>query len=227
MRRSKLGFVVVFGIGALLAIPSCGGDDGSDLAGGNAGAPSGGTGGTSEDAGNGGTGGSAGAGGEAGTGGVSGGAGTGGSGGTAGIGGSGGTAGTGGSGGMAGTGGSGGTASGGAGGTAGMGGSGGTASGGTGGGPACVIQTSLTACDDCINTQCIDECNQCAQNPECLAIWTCIMQDCAVDGGPPSQQCATTCATSHFNGLMDFGAFWQGLSPGCVANKCQGICPTG
>jgi hypothetical protein len=209
MKRTVLGMTLWTGAVLLALAAGCGSDDTSPSGGGNAGAATGGSGGAPDDAAAGGTGGAA-TGGEAGSGGV---AGTGGgaTGGGAGDGGDGGTANTGGDGGS----------------TGGTGGDGGPAEAGSDGGPTCAIQTTLPQCDECINTQCYDQCDKCAQNAECMAIWTCIMQDCSPDGQPPSVQCAQGCATSHLNGLMDFAAFWKGLTPGCVATKCSNVCPAG
>lgn len=163
-----------------------------------------------------GTGGTAGSAGEGGTGG-----GTGGTAGSAGEGGTGG--GTGGTAGEAGSAGEGGSAGGA--GTAGAAGSAGSAGSGDAG-VACDIQTGLTECDQCINTQCLTECNTCADNADCVAIWECIMNDCVSADGGASQNCAMGCVTANPGGLTDFQAFWQGLSPGCVATNCESECPS-
>lgn len=90
---------------------------------------------------------------------------------------------------------------------------------------ACDIQTGLTACDACINTQCITECNACVANAECMAIWTCIQTDCIAADGGTNETCAMGCAMGHTSGLMDFQAFWKGAQPGCVVNQCGNDCP--
>jgi len=192
---------LVLGVGVVAA---CGSDD-EDLSGGSAG--SGGSGGSGATGGTGGSAGEAGGGATGGTGGAAGEAGGGATGGTGGAGNAGeaGAAGEAGQGGGAGTAGSGGT---------------------TDAGVACAIQTTDPTCDDCINTECLAECNKCADNPACMAIWTCISTNCVDADGGMAESCAINCVMSNTGGLTDFQSFWTGMSPGCVATKCEGACPS-
>jgi hypothetical protein len=111
------------------------------------------------------------------------------------------------------------------------GGTGGGDTGGTGGGDgdggtACAIQVGEPACDTCINTKCLAECNKCASNADCMAIWTCVMTTCIKDGGA-DVACAIGCVTSNTDGTADFMAFYRGASAdsGCVSTKCADACP--
>lgn len=89
----------------------------------------------------------------------------------------------------------------------------------------CAIQTTLAACDDCINSKCLDVCQKCADNTGCQDIFNCVIATCVTESGTPDQTCAENCVKAHPGGLATFGAFWMGLSPGCVASKCGTACP--
>jgi hypothetical protein len=40
---------------------------------------------------------------------------------------------------------------------------------------ACAIQTTLAACDHCINTECLEPCQKCAANASCQDIFGCVI----------------------------------------------------
>lgn len=89
----------------------------------------------------------------------------------------------------------------------------------------CDIQSTLAACDDCINSKCLDSCQKCADNDACEAIFFCVISKCVGDSTVPDQACAQGCVQANPAGFSDFGAFWTGLSPGCVPTKCGSECP--
>jgi len=91
--------------------------------------------------------------------------------------------------------------------------------------PTCDIQTTLAECDDCINTKCLAECQKCANNPACQDIYNCVIANCVTEAGTPDPVCAEDCVKAHPAGFSAFGAFWLGLSPGCVPSKCGSECP--
>ncbi|HQP33637.1 MAG TPA: hypothetical protein PLI95_00595, partial [Polyangiaceae bacterium] len=108
------------------------------------------------------------------------------------------------------------------GGAAGEAGAAGTA--GAAGAGACAIVIGVPACDECINTSCSSECNTCAQNAECVAIFECVTGTCVSDAGQADMTCAMGCVTSHTAGMNDFFKFWQGTQPGCVSKNCATPC---
>ncbi len=89
----------------------------------------------------------------------------------------------------------------------------------------CAIQTTLASCDDCINASCLDSCQACADNTSCQDIFNCVIATCLTESGVPDQTCAEDCVKAHPAGLATFGAFWTGISPGCVSSKCASACP--
>ncbi len=191
-------------LGTFLVV-GCGGEDEGDDS-------TGGTGGGTMTGGSGGASGSAGAtGGATMTGGSSGSAGSS-AGGMAGSAGSSGGAETGGMAGSAGS--SGGAGTGGmAGGTAGS-------AGGT-----CTLQVDIPDCDSCIAENCVNECNTCAGNEECVALWDCITASCIDANNELDGMCSMGCVTKHPTGASDFGALWQGMTPGCMSSNCSNVCP--
>jgi hypothetical protein len=89
----------------------------------------------------------------------------------------------------------------------------------------CAIQTTLASCDDCINAKCLDSCQKCADNSSCQDIFNCVIAGCVTESGVPDPACAEDCVKAHPGGFASFGAFWSGLSPGCVTSNCGGACP--
>jgi len=89
----------------------------------------------------------------------------------------------------------------------------------------CAIQTTLAPCDECINASCLDSCQKCADNTACQAIFNCVIATCVTDSTTPDLTCAENCVKANPAGLATFGAFWMGLSPGCVSSKCGAQCP--
>ncbi len=100
---------------------------------------------------------------------------------------------------------------GGGGGTAGSGGSGGS----TG---ACALSTGSNTCDACMSNNCLSECQTCADNADCAAIFDCV-QSCA----PNDQQCVYGCVQGHWNGITDFRTL-DGQN-GCLTQNCGSQCP--
>ncbi len=88
----------------------------------------------------------------------------------------------------------------------------------------CAIQMGVVACDECIQNSCRAQCDKCAANRECKAIWDCIYGTCISDAGVVNESCAKKCAISHLGGVGDFGSFFQALQPGCVMTKCKAEC---
>ena len=89
----------------------------------------------------------------------------------------------------------------------------------------CAIQSTYAPCDECINSKCLDSCQKCADDAACQDIVNCVIAGCVTEAGTPDQTCAQNCVKAHPAGLATFGAFWMGLSPGCVALNCAAQCP--
>lgn len=81
--------------------------------------------------------------------------------------------------------------------------------------PDCPVQSGSPPCDECINTQCGDECMACVGNDDCMELLYCL-SDCYDDA------CQQECLASHPGGVNDLLAFLG--YDGCLANNCANEC---
>ena len=84
--------------------------------------------------------------------------------------------------------------------------------------PTCALQVGDPQCDACINTNCLQQCQTCSGNPECVALVQCGLQ-CT----PGDMNCLNQCATQHPNGLNDAMAF-AAPGSGCLDTYCSVPC---
>ncbi len=92
----------------------------------------------------------------------------------------------------------------------------------------CPISSRTRACDECIQTNCLMPCGKCAANPDCKAIWDCVLSGCAgttPGGSGPTQECVQNCFASFPGGVEDASAFYDGMQPGCIISRCVQQCP--
>jgi hypothetical protein len=84
----------------------------------------------------------------------------------------------------------------------------------------CAISLGDDSCDACVSSQCLAPCNECADNPSCVALVACVM------ACPPNDQgCRTQCGIQNPGGIAAATAFAG--DNGCVPQKCPAECGMG
>lgn len=89
----------------------------------------------------------------------------------------------------------------------------------------CGLNMNISECDACIVAQCGAECVACQANPECEAIFDCMVHDCIEQGRADDMDCHYQCAGEHLAGYVEFEAFWRAAAEGCIALECKTQCP--
>ncbi|MBI5532452.1 MAG: hypothetical protein HY898_07040 [Deltaproteobacteria bacterium] len=89
--------------------------------------------------------------------------------------------------------------------------------GGSGGSYTCPIQSGMSQCDSCINSNCSGECQACEVDPECMAIL-----DCMYQCDPNNQNCPNQCVAQHPGGQQEIMALLA--QNGCIWSNCQNQC---
>jgi hypothetical protein len=84
---------------------------------------------------------------------------------------------------------------------------------------SCAIQFANPPCDNCVQANCLSQCQACAGDAECVAL-----VQCGMLCNPGDSACLNTCANSHPNGLTN-GLPFVGPTTGCVATNCASQCP--
>jgi hypothetical protein len=84
---------------------------------------------------------------------------------------------------------------------------------------SCTLEVGIPACDACITSNCLSQCQTCSANTECVAIIACGLQ-C----GPNNPSCVTQCASQHPQGLSAAQSL-AGPNTGCLATHCAAQCP--
>lgn len=113
---------------------------------------------------------------------------------------------------------------GGNGGSSGNAGEGGSSGSGGAGGEAprqCTLSTGDAGCDACVQPRCRTECFFCEDEPECVAILVCALDNCFIEGKTIDIPCAMeACAKAHPAGS---DIFTQVIA--CGNASCSSFCP--
>jgi hypothetical protein len=81
----------------------------------------------------------------------------------------------------------------------------------------CMLQSTTAGCNECVNQNCLSQCQNCAGNVECLAALDCIKACDSSNTG-----CQTTCWNEHPYGEAPL---LQLLGPnGCLTKQCPKQC---
>lgn len=88
--------------------------------------------------------------------------------------------------------------------------------------PQCSLQQPVSGnpqCDSCMGASCCKESNACLGNNDCMDFGGCISECFSPDGGPPDQNCISTCTSQYPAGFQLYDTFSS-----CADTNCRNDC---